>query len=197
MYGDSSKIFLKQAEFSHVDSNFYLFERFYEITTKFLSFDRYEPRSSDIFQTPNTLLAFYFQLSDDKQLYYRRVYSIFDLLEDFGGIAGSLAMIFTPLATYSSILMTNFLLNTHYAYEEKSVKYGPKISTTDDLKKLRQFKYTFWSYICSKCTKNDRFKDLREKGEAKLEDVLNFETLLKYSKLLRVLGKILLKSKFE
>ena len=105
-----------------MDSPFYLFEQYSERTTKFLSFDRYEPRSAKAFQTPNTLLAVYFQLSDEKQVYYRRVDSIFDLLEDFGGIAGSLAMIFTSLATYSSVLMTNFLLNTHYAYEDKTAK---------------------------------------------------------------------------
>jgi len=70
------------------------------------------------------MLAIYFNLSDEKQLYYRKVYSFFELLEDFGGIVGSFQMIFTPLATYSSILMTNYLLNNHFVHENKSPEKG-------------------------------------------------------------------------
>ena len=68
------------------------------------------------------MFGVYFTLSDEKQVYYRKVYSFFEFLEDFGGIAGSIQMIFMPLATYSSILMNNFLLNNHFAYEHKSAE---------------------------------------------------------------------------
>jgi hypothetical protein len=81
------------------------------------------------------MLGIYFTLSDEKQLYYRRVYSFFDLLEDFGGIVGSFQLIFTPLASYSSILMTNYLLNKHFVHENKVPEKGlfETLSRTDEL----------------------------------------------------------------
>ena len=104
------------------------------------------------------MLGIYFLLSDEKQLYYRKVYSFLDLLEDFGGIVGSFQLIFTPLATYSSILMMNFLLNNHFAYENKSADKSvnemlSKIEKrTNELTRLKQFRYSFCRYICSKYT---------------------------------------------
>ena len=123
------------------------------------------------------MLGIYFLLSDEKQLYYRRVYSIFEFLEDFGGILGSFQLIFTPLATYSSILMTNYLLNNNFVFEHKSEKSVSEMlsnmeSRTNELTRLKQFRYTFCRYICSKITNasiDDRFLELRRKGEERIE----------------------------
>jgi hypothetical protein len=105
-------------------------------------------------------------LKEEKKLISRKVYNIFDLLEDFGGILGSFEMILSPLATYSGILMTNFLLNTYFVHVDKS-KVVPLIAP-NYLKNLKPFGYTFLRYMCSKTrnsTRDRRFLALREKGE--------------------------------
>ena len=92
------------------------------------------------------MLSIYFALSDEKQLYYRKVYGAFEFMEDYGGIVGSFQLLFTPLATYSSILMTNFLLNNNFVHEDKSTEksisemLSNKESHTFELTRLRQFR---------------------------------------------------------
>ena len=105
---------------THIDTRLSLFSG--EKSTSFLTIDKYLEVKWRNIDTPNTMLGVYFTLSDDKLVYYRKVYSFFGLLEDFGGIAGSIQMIFMPLLTYSSILMNNFLLNNYFAYEHKSAE---------------------------------------------------------------------------
>ena len=132
--------------------------------------------------TPHTLFSVQIKLSDEKLLYYRKVYGIFDLLEDFGGILGTFQMLLIPFATYSSILMTNFILNTHFVHEDKHAQSLVLGSQATHLNHLKPFGYTFLRYICSKCAKNKadkRFMKLREKGESYLEETLNVETLLR------------------
>jgi hypothetical protein len=118
------EIALKQAELTHIDSRISLFSTLVTKTTSFLTIDTSKEIKANPWETPNTMLAIFFHLSDEKQLYYRKVYSFFELMEDFGGIVGSFQMIFTPLATYSSILMTNYLLNNHFVHENKSPEKG-------------------------------------------------------------------------
>ena len=127
-------------------------------------------------------------------------------MEDYGGIVGSFQLIFTPLATYSSILMSNFLLNNNFVHEDKSTEksisemLSNKESHTFELTRLRQFRYTFCRYICSKMTNtrvDNRYLALRRRGEQRIEQTLDVEMLLKYSKLVRVMSNIMFKSKFE
>ena len=134
------------------------------------------------------MLGVYFALSDEKQLYYRKVYSFFGFLEDFGGIVGSFQLIFTPLAAYSSILMSNYLLNTHFVHENKSPEksfsemLSQMESKADELPKLKNFRYTFVRYICSTCTgarADTRWLGLRKRGEEHIQKTLDVEMLLK------------------
>ena len=92
-----------------------------------------------------------------------------------------------PLATYSSISMINFLINSNFAEEDK---------TDETILRFKPFGYTFAGYVCSLCT-NNRYSKLRKKGEAQIERVLSVETLLWQSKMVRLMAKIMFKSKFE
>ena len=144
------------------------------------------------------------RLSDEKLLYYRKVYGFFDLLEDFGGIVGSFQMLLMPLASYSSILMTNLLLNTHFVFEDKHAdkSYGELLSSskTNRLNRLKPFGYTYIRYMCSRITNSttdNRFLRLRRKGEAQLQEVLDVENLLKWSKMIKLMTKMMFSTKFE
>jgi len=92
-----------------------------------------------------------------------------------------------PLATYSSISMINFLINSNFAEEDK---------TNETILQFKPFGYTFVGYFCSLCT-NNRYLKLRKKGEARIERVLSVETLLWQSKMVRLMAKMMFKSKFE
>jgi len=74
--------------------------------------------------------------------------------------------------------MTNFLLNNNFVHEDKSTEksisemLSNKESHTFELTRLRQFRYTFCRYICSKMTNtriDNRYLELRRKGEERIE----------------------------
>ena len=65
-------------------------------------------------------------------------------------------MLLMPLASYSGILMTNLLLNTHFVFEDKLAEksYGELLSDskTNRLNGLKPFGYTYVRYMCSRIT---------------------------------------------
>jgi len=81
---------LKQAEITHIDHQLNLFPEYFAQTIKFLTYETSSAYFLKAFETPDSMMGLLFSLSDEKQLYYRKVYGFFEFMEDYGGISGSL-----------------------------------------------------------------------------------------------------------
>ena len=139
-----------------------------------------------------------FILSDQKQIYTRRVYNLTQFLIDFGGLYFFLfELIVSPISThFAEIKLSNLLLNSHLQYKE--------VNETDNylevLGKRKHFSWTFTKYILmvgKRCKGDKRLSKYYSRGKKKIDKYFDIHTAIWNVRFLKTLVSLKLKNEFQ